>query len=646
MKVRSFLIENSAGERLDLSASPDLFAFNPEGLGVSIDNDLVSSGGSFLVNKREIVVGELTLSLLIGALEINPYRMYDRLINVLSKPPYNIVYETEVGSWRRSCIVKELTKTEINALNVMTESITFECTTPWYNYVMNEFPEPPKQSGDGKIYSKHTNWKYADDGYKTPPITGYTENEYWEYDPTVVWPGKNLAGNIYYDELVFRNNGIIFTFPIQKDSVHMAFEADIIVNKVIGNVSIDGHTTAPIKSDTKHVRVTVESSKSGSKGVISINGITGDTEIVLKNIFVSYSTSQYPNIMIDKFSKPTYWNSEDKNLLGNQNGVMPTVYGVADGVSDSRFVYNVTPANYPMIYPYIYEAKYTYDYRFREWYVIADKISMDAIVLRPGNKIDYTAYVGNSRNSEDILGVKLIFLNRGAQILTVDSGYSLSKGDSDVVQFRSVEVPLKTTEIQIHLYKKNDIPSLNMGATFGSKRLFINDTLPVLLTTTTTRDYLLESDWVLADNPEKVNDGEYYGYIYNYVYDGDEKPANTYLIENDSLYLRTAVNSPCEITIHGPAKKPRWELLVDSQVKFTDGFNLDVPEDYKLIVSSLPNEQRAVLVDSYGKEANVYQQQNLAMTNFIRIPPGMSILMVYGVEGNIEFRYREERDVV
>ena len=646
MKVRSFLIENSAGERLDLSASPDLFAFNPEGLGVSIDNDLVSSGGSFLVNKREIVVGELTLSLLIGALEINPYRMYDRLINILSKPPYNIVYETEVGSWRRSCIVKELTKTEINALNVMTESITFECTTPWYNYVMNEFPEKPKQSGDGKIYSKHTNWKYADDGYKTPPITGYTTNEYWEYDPNVVWPGKNLAGNIYYDELVVRNNGIIFTFPIQKDSVHMAFEADIVVNKVMGNVSIDGHTTAPIKSDTKHVRVTVESSKSGSKGVISINGITGDTEIILKHVFVTYNTAQYPNIMTGRFSKPTYWNSEDENLLGNQNGVIPTVYGVADGVSDSRFVYNVTPSNYPMIYPYIYEAKYTYDYRFREWYVIADKISLDTVIIKPGNKIDYTAYVSNARNSEDILGVKLIFLNRGEQILTVDSGYSLSKGDSDVVQFRSVEVPLKTTEIQVHLYKKNDIPTLNMGATFGSKRLFVNDTLPVLLITTETRNYLLESDWILADNPEKINDGEYYGYIYDYVYDGDEKPANTYLIENDSLYLRTAVNSPCEITIHGPATKPRWELLVDSQVKFTDGFNLDVPEDYKLIVSSLPNEQRAVLVDPYGKEANVYQQQNLAMTNFIRIPPGVSILMVYGVEGHIEFSYREERDVV
>ncbi len=84
MGVRTFIIENAIGDNINLTENIDLFAFSPEGLGIEIENDLISSGGSFLVNKREITPGELTLSLLLGALQENPYGAYSRFIDIFS----------------------------------------------------------------------------------------------------------------------------------------------------------------------------------------------------------------------------------------------------------------------------------------------------------------------------------------------------------------------------------------------------------------------------------------------------------------------------------------------------------------------------------------------------------------------------------
>lgn len=654
MKVRTFLIENSAGEKLDLSASPDLFAFNPEGLGISIDNDLVSSGGSFLVNNRDIVPGEIKISLLLGALESNPYRMYDQLIRILSSPPYNLIYTTEVGSWRRSCIIKEISKTEINSFNVMTEMLVFECTTPWFNYVMNEYPIPPTQMGDGKIHSKHTNWKYADDGYLEPPLSGYYRNDFWKYNPAKLFSGKNMAMNMYYDELVLEgnvNNTGIFTINEPTPPGYnqwYVFEADI---EVIGEGSFNiffrkskAQSTAnrTLNPGIQHIRISAKQPIMNDD--IMIEGSTGNVKVIIRNSYITYGVDGIS--LVNRFSKPAYWLSENKNLLGDQINEPYSIYTASDGISDTRYIYNVVPSNYPMIYDYIYNAEYTYDHRFSLWIVNVDTISLDAVTVKPGNVIDYTAHISNPRSSEDSISTRMIFLNGSQQIGKQESSYKIAPGMGDVVKFKGVTIPSDTTHIMIQVYKASSSKVVTIGCRFGAKRLYIEDLSEVLLTATVSNTKMVESDWVLADNPNKVVDSVHYGYIYDYVYDSDEKAANTYLIENNSLYLRSTVNSPCEVTIYGPATKPRWELLVDSQVKYTDGFNLDVPEGHKLIVSSLPNEQRAVLVDPDGHESNVYQQQILSYTNFIRIPPGLSILMVYGSKGQVDFKYREERDVV
>lgn len=647
---RRFLIENSLGDKLDLSASPDLFAFSPSGLGISIDNDFVSSGGSFLVNNRDITPNEITLSLLLGAMETNPYLVYSDLIRLLSSPPYNLIYITPAGEWRRSCVLNELSKTEINSdYSVMMEQIVFKCTTPWFNYVYNDYAVPPTQGGDGKIYSKHTIWKYSDAAFKTAPLSGYAKNDYWNYNPKELYPGKNLLRNRYYDTINAsvgsKVQSTIFTFdygspPSYNGVYEVQFE---VVATGSGSFKLDNGNEVPFTTATRKIALTGKSAGLIS-GSLILKRNADPVSVKITKLGLAYSTATYSALGLN--SEPVYWTSRDKNILGDQTGEPDVIFNTIDGNSDARLKYNMTPSIYPRHEPYIYEAKYDLDYRFKDWYVRADKFAVSEMDLKDGNVIDLSCHVGNSASSEDDISVRALLITSGIQTKMISSGITIAPGDHDLIYIQNIEVPSSVDHIEIQIYKKNKTPVLNMGATYGAKRIFTDDSSNVLLTASKANIKIDSADWSLATDPEKTVESEHYGYIYGYTYDSDVKAANTYLIDNQSLYLRTKVNSPCEITIHGPATNPRWELLVESQVKYTDGFNLTVPAGFKLVVSSLPNEQRAVMVGPDGVSANVYQQQNLAFTNFIRIPSGLTVLIVYGAKGAVELKYREERDVV
>ena len=137
-----------------------------------------------------------------------------------------------------------------------------------------------------------------------------------------------------------------------------------------------------------------------------------------------------------------------------------------------------------------------------------------------------------------------------------------------------------------------------------------------------------------------------YSYVYDYVYEGKSNGDDgVYLIDNDSRYLGSSKGSPIEITIYGPAKNPYWYVFDGSTIVQSDGFNLEIPSDAKLVVSSLPSEQKAVMVTYDGKESNVYQQQRLDLTNFVTIPQGASQLVFYNCK-DIDFIYRKESVVV
>ena len=103
--------------------------------------------------------------------------------------------------------------------------------------------------------------------------------------------------------------------------------------------------------------------------------------------------------------------------------------------------------------------------------------------------------------------------------------------------------------------------------------------------------------------------------------------------------------SPLEIIIDGPATNPYWQIVKDARVLQSDGINIDIAEGYRLIVSSVPYDQKCVLIAPDGTVSNVYQQQRLELTNFVTAPPGFSELIFFNAK-KVGFRMREEYVVV
>lgn len=148
----------------------------------------------------------------------------------------------------------------------------------------------------------------------------------------------------------------------------------------------------------------------------------------------------------------------------------------------------------------------------------------------------------------------------------------------------------------------------------------------------------------VSDMPSDFYSGKpsnnYYAYPYIYEFDYNGK-SGVFQIENNSVYIGSAKGSPVEITVHGPCTNPYWEILDGSKVLQSDGYNIDVPVGYKLVVSSIVQNQRMKLIAPDGTMSGVYQQQDLSRSNLIAIPEGHVTLAFHNV-GDVSFKYREE----
>lgn len=127
----------------------------------------------------------------------------------------------------------------------------------------------------------------------------------------------------------------------------------------------------------------------------------------------------------------------------------------------------------------------------------------------------------------------------------------------------------------------------------------------------------------------------------------DDK-TNTFNISNDSIYLTTEADrmSPVVVHIRGYCKNPYWEVFQNSQLVASDGFSMTVTEGYELRVSSLFQDQHALLVSPDGVESSVYQQQDKTRSNFVHVPSGRSTIVVHCGNADCEVEVYEECDLI
>ena len=162
-------------------------------------------------------------------------------------------------------------------------------------------------------------------------------------------------------------------------------------------------------------------------------------------------------------------------------------------------------------------------------------------------------------------------------------------------------------------------------------------------TTLETQDKTYDYIYDYTYGPElylESYDDEFY-HLAEYIYEDEEGEGNSFIIDNNSVYMGLAKSSPCEITIYGPCENPHWDLIHGTEIVQSDGYNITVPEGYRLVVSSNPQRQRAQLIGRDGTVSNVYQQQDLSKTNFVTFPVGRSKIIFFNYD-RVTFRYREE----
>lgn len=152
-------------------------------------------------------------------------------------------------------------------------------------------------------------------------------------------------------------------------------------------------------------------------------------------------------------------------------------------------------------------------------------------------------------------------------------------------------------------------------------------------------------DYVYQNNSGsgKLGSTKSSGYVYDYIY--EETPQNgggVFGLKNNSIYMGIKTGSPLTITIYGPSTNPYWQVIQNSQVVATDGFNIVIPEDSRLEVSSNPRDQYAYLISADGTKAKAYPMQDLTRDNFVKAPIGQSTLAVYNAK-RVKIVLREER---
>ncbi|HFU4025586.1 TPA: phage distal tail protein domain-containing protein [Streptococcus suis] len=150
---------------------------------------------------------------------------------------------------------------------------------------------------------------------------------------------------------------------------------------------------------------------------------------------------------------------------------------------------------------------------------------------------------------------------------------------------------------------------------------------------------------------DQIGDGKVYGYGYDYVYEENLSEHDIFfVIQNDSLYFGIKESSPVEIVIEAVQSaivNPSWEVHAGGRVVQSDGYRLTIPVGYRLVVSSNPQDVKAVLVSPEGESENVYQYQDMTKTNFVTVPIGKSFLFFQNIRGaNVRYTLRKEAVLV
>lgn len=167
--MRYFKLINGTGETLDITTQ-EYFFHEIKGLGFDTENSFRISGDVWLLSSsrytQQPVSGKMSFTD-IG--NTGPYEKYFLFSRFIEKRPLTLLYNPEGLSrreYRRTVMVKELAKSELNNCGILEEEISFLPLTPWYRSFSDS-----NDTGEGEDETTGWIWGKEENGvYVTPPL--------------------------------------------------------------------------------------------------------------------------------------------------------------------------------------------------------------------------------------------------------------------------------------------------------------------------------------------------------------------------------------------------------------------------------------------------------------------------------------------
>lgn len=131
--VREFKLINEKGQSFSLM---DIYNYclltEPGGLGYSYNTEYEQLGNTFITNIRRLEQGQIT-----GQINFLNYDNYKKLVDFIEKSEklkfsYKVPYKSGAKEYLKDVEIQYITKTEIQENKVMSETITFNCLSLWY----------------------------------------------------------------------------------------------------------------------------------------------------------------------------------------------------------------------------------------------------------------------------------------------------------------------------------------------------------------------------------------------------------------------------------------------------------------------------------------------------------------------------------
>lgn len=138
--IRGFYLISSNGDEVSLNGDT-YFAMNPRGLGLDIKNEFSTINGVRYMMTQDYDPDDITFDLIITDGNTNnkdtPYTNFKKFIKYLKGGIVTLKYKMPGidGYFKRDVALKELSKTEITEEGVLTETLTFEPLTFWYETI-------------------------------------------------------------------------------------------------------------------------------------------------------------------------------------------------------------------------------------------------------------------------------------------------------------------------------------------------------------------------------------------------------------------------------------------------------------------------------------------------------------------------------